>query len=151
MLTHTRTHTHTLSPPNFFLSLYLSHTLSLSPSPLSLSLSLSLSSLQAALSETDSRSHKLEERNALLEGQVSDLQERLQLQSGADEQIMNMVTSKASQWEVRPVFAPADMNWASRRMYNTHKRAILYILYGLILGVRGLLNTSWGKHWVRQR
>ena len=36
-----------------------------------------------------------------------------------------------------PVFAPAEMNWASRRMYNTHKRAILYVLYGLILGVCG--------------
>ena len=35
-----------------------------------------------------------------------------------------------------PVFAPAQMNWASRRMYNTHKRVILY---GLILAVWGLL------------
>ena len=30
-------------------------------------------------------------------------------------------------------------------MYNTHKRAILYVLYGLILGVCGLLDTLWGK------
>lgn len=57
--------------------------------------------LQVALSEADSRSHELEERNAVLEGQVSDLQEQLQLQSGADEQIMTLVADKASQWEVR--------------------------------------------------
>ena len=39
-----------------------------------------------------------------------------------------------------PVFAPAQMNWASIRMYNTHKRVILYVLYyGLILAVWGLL------------
>ena len=63
----------------------------------------SLSSLviQVALSEADSRCHDLEERNAILEGQVSDLGERLQLQSGADEQIMTLVNSKASQWQVR--------------------------------------------------
>ena len=30
-------------------------------------------------------------------------------------------------------------------MYNTHKRAILYVLYGLMLGVWGHLNTPWGK------
>ena len=40
-----------------------------------------------------------------------------------------------------PVFAPAKMNWVSRRMYNTLKRANLYVLYGLILGVCGLLDT----------
>ena len=57
--------------------------------------------LQVALSEADSRCHNLEERNAVLEGQVSDLGERLQLQSGADEQIMTLVNSKASQWQVR--------------------------------------------------
>ena len=33
------------------------------------------------------------------------------------------------------VFAPDWLNWASRRMYNTHKRVVLYELYGLILGV----------------
>ena len=38
------------------------------------------------------------------------------------------------------------MNWASRRMYNTHIRAILYVLYGLILGVCGLL--LWGNQWL---
>ena len=35
------------------------------------------------------------------------------------------------------VFASAEMNWASRRMYNAHKRAILYCaihVYELILG-----------------
>ena len=57
--------------------------------------------IQVALSEADSRCHDLEERNAVLEGQVSDLGERLQLQSGADEQIMTLVNSKASQWQVR--------------------------------------------------
>ena len=43
------------------------------------------------------------------------------------------------------MFAPAKMNWASTRMYNTLKRAILYVLYGLIMGVCGLLDTPWGK------
>ena len=57
--------------------------------------------LQVALSGADSRAHDLEEKNAVLEGQVSDLQERLQLQSGADEQIMTIVANKATQWEVR--------------------------------------------------
>lgn len=57
--------------------------------------------LQVALSGADSHSHELEEKNAVLEGQVSDLQERLQLQSGADEQIMTLVADKATQWEVR--------------------------------------------------
>ena len=33
-------------------------------------------------------------------------------------------------------------------MYNTHKRNILYVLYGLIfLGVCGLLGTLWSKQW----
>ena len=41
------------------------------------------------------------------------------------------------------VFAPAEMNWASRRMYNTLKRAILYDC--AILGVCGLLDTLLGK------
>ena len=59
--------------------------------------------LKVALSEADSRCHELENKNAVLEGQVSDLQERVQLQSGADEQIMTLVTSKASQWEVRNI------------------------------------------------
>lgn len=63
--------------------------------------SLSSLAIQVALSEADSRCHDLEERNAILEGQVSDLGERLQLQSGADEQIMTLVNSKASQWQVR--------------------------------------------------
>ena len=62
---------------------------------------LSSLSIQVALSEADSRCHDLEERNAILEGQVSDLGERLQLQSGADEQIMTLVNNKASQWQVR--------------------------------------------------
>ena len=61
----------------------------------------SISPNQVALSEADSRCHDLEERNAILEGQVSDLGERLQLQSGADEQIMTLVNRKASQWQVR--------------------------------------------------
>ena len=39
----------------------------------------------------------------MLKGQVSDLQERVQLQSGADEHIMTLVNSKASQWQVREV------------------------------------------------
>ena len=58
-------------------------------------------SIQVALSEADSRCHELEEKNAVLEGQVGDLGERLQLQSGADEQIMTLVNNKASQWQVR--------------------------------------------------
>ena len=41
---------------------------------------------------------------------------------------------------VRPLFAPAEMNWA---------RSILYVVYGLIFGVWGLLNTLWGNHWVK--
>ena len=51
----------------------------------------------------------------------------------------------------RPVFAPAEMNLASRKMYNTHKRAILYVLYGLTLGDWGLLNYLWGKQCHRHR
>ena len=43
------------------------------------------------------------------------------------------------------VFAPAEMNWASRRIYNMYKRAILYVLYWLILHVCGYLNTVWSK------
>ena len=38
------------------------------------------------------------------------------------------------------MFVPGEMNWASNRMYDTHKRAILYALCGLILGVCGLLH-----------
>lgn len=55
------------------------------------------------MSEADSHCHELEEKNAVLEGQVSDLGERLQLQSGADEQIMTLVNDRASQWQVRGV------------------------------------------------
>ena len=43
------------------------------------------------------------------------------------------------------VFAPAKMNWASTRMYNTLKRTILYVQYGLILGICGLLDALWGE------
>ena len=43
------------------------------------------------------------------------------------------------------VFAPAKMNWESTRMYNTIKRVILYVLYGLIFGVCGLLDTLWAN------
>ena len=52
---------------------------------------------------------------------------------------------------IEAVFAPAKVNWASGRMYNTHKRGILYVLYyGLILGVCGLLNTLCSKQWIEE-
>ena len=56
--------------------------------------------LQRALTVSDSRCDELETRNSLLEAQVSDLQERLNDQSGADQQIMTMISSKAKEWEV---------------------------------------------------
>ena len=60
--------------------------------------------LQRALTVSDSRCDELETRNSLLEAQVSDLQERLNDQSGADQQIMTMISSKAKEWEVHVLF-----------------------------------------------
>ena len=40
----------------------------------------------------------------------------------------------------KALFAPAKMNWGSRRMYNTNKQK-LYVLHGLICSVGGVLNT----------
>ena len=53
-------------------------------------------------------------------------------------------TSKPYQHSVQ---SPAEMNWASRRMYNTHKTA--FYNYGLILGICELRNSCpWSKQWV---
>ena len=55
---------------------------------------------QEALSQSDGRCEAVEGENKLLVGQVEDLQQRVREQSGADQQIITMVTSKAQEWEV---------------------------------------------------
>ena len=55
---------------------------------------------QEALSQSDGRCEAVEGENKLLVGQVEDLQQRVREQSGADQQIITMVTNKAQEWEV---------------------------------------------------
>ena len=58
-------------------------------------------SCQGALVESDSHCDELEAKTKLLEGQVMDLQEQLTQHTVADEQVVNLVHSRAQEWEVR--------------------------------------------------
>ena len=60
--------------------------------------------------ESDSHCDKLEAKNKLLEGRVVDLQEQLTQQSVADDHIVNLVHSKAQEWEVRDRAATVDLH-----------------------------------------
>ena len=53
--------------------------------------------------ESDSHCDELEAKNKLLEGKVVDLQEQLTQQTVADDHIVNLVHSKAQEWEVSSV------------------------------------------------
>lgn len=57
--------------------------------------------LQSALVESDGHCDELEAKTKLLEGQVIDLQEQLTQHTVADEQVVNLVHSRAQEWEVR--------------------------------------------------
>ena len=50
--------------------------------------------------ESDARCDELEASNKLLEGRVSDLEEQLNQQTVADDHIVNLVHSRAQEWEV---------------------------------------------------
>lgn len=56
---------------------------------------------QSALVESDSRCDELETKNKLLEGRVADLQEQLTQQTMTDDHIVNLVQTRAQEWEVR--------------------------------------------------
>ena len=51
--------------------------------------------------ESDKRGDEMETKNKVLEGKISDLQEKLSQQSGVDDHIVSLVNAKAQEWEVR--------------------------------------------------
>ena len=54
--------------------------------------------------ESDARCDELDTKNRLLEGQVTDLQEQLAQQTVTDDHIVNLVQTRAQEWEVRTVY-----------------------------------------------
>lgn len=51
--------------------------------------------------ESDSRCDEMDTHNKLMEGRVSDLQEQLTQQTVTDDHIVNLVHTRAQEWEVR--------------------------------------------------